>query len=41
MTDLRLRWCKNDFFPAPRSLTVILMNEPVTECEGELNPAVI
>lgn len=41
MTDLRLRWCENDFFSAPRFLTVILMNESVTECGSEQHPAVI
>lgn len=41
MTDLRLRWCKNDFFSAPRFLTVILMNESVTECGSKQHPAVI
>lgn len=41
MTDLRLRWRENDFFSAPRFLTVILMNESVPECGSEQHPAVI
>lgn len=41
MTDLRLRWGKNDFFSVPCFLTVILMNESMTECGSEQHPAVI